>query len=107
MGTSKALYRIGFGSVAALLAALIFLHQELALPHLPGGRHGQSGHNFSWWAFMSSAGVAMQGLFLLEAKISWQSALHGFGALMFFNGVWHFMTAAQLLYLPGLGLPAP
>lgn len=103
--TAKALYRIGFASVAALLASLVFLHRELALPHLPGGRHGVLGANFSWWAFAAAAGVAAQGLFLLETKLSWQTALHGIGAIMFFNGVWCHMGAAQRLYLPAV--PAP
>ena len=29
--------RLGFASAAMLLAAVVLLHSELALPHLPGG----------------------------------------------------------------------
>jgi len=98
--TAKVLYRIGFSAAAALLAATILLHQELALPHLPGGRQGDLGANFTFYGLMSATGVAAQGIFLLGPEASGQSAAHGVGALLFFYGVWCTMGAAQQLYLP-------
>lgn len=98
---SKALYRIGFASAAALLGGLGLLHQELALPHLPGGRQGDLGADFTHWTMMAAAGVAMQGIFLLQPGLTLQTGLHAMGALVFFHGVWCHMGAAQRLYLPG------
>jgi len=98
---SKALYRIGFAASAALHAAMVLVHKDLALPHLPYG-DGDLGWDFTWFGLLAAAGVALQGVFLLEAKLSSQTVVHLLGALLFFYGAWSHMGAAQRLYFPEL-----
>lgn len=103
--SAKVLYRIGMSATGALLAATVLIHQELALPHLPGGRDSELGKNFTWYGLVSAAGVAMQGIFVLEPHMSYQTGLHLVGTLAFFFGAWSHMGVAQSLYLPHLDLP--
>jgi len=103
--SAKALYRIGFTAAAALLGSMVLLHQELATPHLPGGREGEAGAAFTWSGLTATAGVALQGVFLLEPMLSKQTVAHLVGALLFFYGAWTNMGAAQRLYIPGADLP--
>eukprot|EP00434_Breviolum_minutum_P018739 symbB.v1.2.016536.t1/scaffold1259.1/size128245/4 len=51
---AKMLYRLGFASAAMLLAAVVLLHSELALPHLPGGQSGQEGENFTYYGALGA-----------------------------------------------------
>jgi len=102
---AKALYRCGFAAAATLLAAMVCLHRELCLPHLPGGIDGDAGESFTRCGAAAAAGVALQGVCLLEPGMSRQSAAHGVGALVFFGGVWFYMGAAARLYLPRDRLP--
>merc|ERR1712151_747955 len=104
--SAKALYRIGFAAIAALLASLVLLHKDLAMPHLPGGRSGTLGEDFTWYGLAAAGGIALQGVFVLETRLSWQTGFHLLGAAFFFYGAWCFMGAAQKLYLPSDGLPS-
>ncbi|CAJ1350103.1 unnamed protein product [Effrenium voratum] len=101
---AKMLYRLGFASSALLLLAVVQLHQHLALPHLPGGRGGEAGENFTYYGFCAACGVGLQGLLLLEPQLSAQTLAHLTGAMAFFYGAWCHMGAATRLYLPQ-GLP--
>merc|ERR1712039_219764 len=78
---------------------------ELAIPHLPGGRDSEIAENFTWYALCASAGVAAQGVFLLEPALSLQTIAHLVGALGFFYGAWCQMSAAGQLYRPEAHLP--
>eukprot|EP00933_Yihiella_yeosuensis_P008630 TRINITY_DN114194_c0_g1_i1.p1 TRINITY_DN114194_c0_g1~~TRINITY_DN114194_c0_g1_i1.p1 ORF type:complete len:473 (-),score=64.33 TRINITY_DN114194_c0_g1_i1:133-1551(-) len=98
--TARVLYRVGFAAAAALLGATVLLHQELALPHLPNGRDSEGGADFTWYGLAAAAGVACQGVFLLEPSLTNQTKLHFVGALLFFYGAWCHMGAATKLYLP-------
>mmetsp|Transcript_21879 Transcript_21879/g.49895 ORF Transcript_21879/g.49895 Transcript_21879/m.49895 type:complete len:503 (-) Transcript_21879:12-1520(-) len=97
---SKALYRIGFTAVAAVLAAMNLVHAELSLPHLPGGRHSFHGSEMIMYGMMAASGVALQGICLLQPNLSMQTMLHGVGAMLFFYGTWCHMGTAEKLYLP-------
>jgi len=103
--SAKMLYRIGFAAAAALLAASVLLHQELSLPHLPGGRNGDAGIGCTHYGLLAAAGVAMQGVFVLEPRLSWQCCIHLLGAFIFFGGAWSYMSWAHKLYLPGSNQP--
>ena len=96
---AQLLYRLGFASAAMLLAAVVQLHSELCLPHLPKGDLAES---FTYYGLCSAAGVALQGLLLLEPRMTPQTLLHLLGALFFFYGAWCHMSAAERLYLPQL-----
>lgn len=98
---AQMLYRLGFASAAMLLAAVVQLHSELCLPFLPGGR-AEAGESFTYYGLCSAAGVALQGLALLEPQMTPQTLLHLLGALFFFYGAWCHMSAAERLYLPQL-----
>jgi len=97
---SKAMYRIGFTAVASVLAAMNFVHAELCLPHLPGGRHSLHGSEMIMYGMMAASGVAIQGICLLQPNLSVQTMLHGVGAMLFFYGTWCHMGTAEKLYLP-------
>jgi len=103
--SAKALYRIGFAAAATLLAAMVLIHRELALPHLPGGRTSEAGENFTWYALAAAAGVGLQGIFLLEPGLSKQTVAHLVGAMFFFYAAWCHMSAAGRLYRPEDNLP--
>eukprot|EP00927_Polykrikos_kofoidii_P077759 TRINITY_DN74674_c0_g1_i1.p1 TRINITY_DN74674_c0_g1~~TRINITY_DN74674_c0_g1_i1.p1 ORF type:complete len:581 (+),score=96.95 TRINITY_DN74674_c0_g1_i1:133-1743(+) len=107
VGPSSAtvMYRIGFAAAAALLAAMVLLHQEMALPHLPGGRHGTLGADFTWYGLAAAGGVATQGVFVLEPGLSKQTVVHLLGAMFFFYAAWCHMGAARRLYCPGADIP--
>lgn len=97
---AKMLYRVGFASAAMLLAAVVQMHSELALPQLPGGQNGDDGESFTFYGFIAALGVGLQGVALLEPDLSLQTLAHLGGALAFFYGAWCHMGAAQKLYLP-------
>jgi len=103
---AKLLYRVGFASAATLLASVVQLHRELSLPHLPGGRLGESGEGFTYYGMLAAGGVALQGLALLDPAMTPQTLLHLGGALLFFWASWCHMGAAQRLYLPDWNIPA-
>lgn len=103
--SATVLYRIGFSATAALLGATVLVHQEIVLPHLPGGRDSSHGENFTWYALLCSGGVAVQGVFVLQPSLGTQTVLHLVGTLAFFYGAWCSMGAAQKLYLPHYDLP--
>eukprot|EP00439_Symbiodinium_sp_Y106_P062776 s571_g9.t1 len=103
---AKLLYRVGFASSAALLASVVQLHRDLGLPHLPGGRGGEAGEEFSFYGLLAAGGVALQGVALLDPAMTLQTLLHLAGALVFFWASWCHTSAAAKLYLPGWSMPA-
>jgi hypothetical protein len=109
VASARSLQRISCVSIAMLLSGMFLMHQELVLPHLPGGRTGQKGTEFILFGLGAAAGIAVTGVFPYEVKQSsgqtWSSWLHFSGYLVFLGSVYFFMRTAGPLYSPELYVP--
>ncbi|CAE7734251.1 unnamed protein product [Symbiodinium sp. CCMP2456] len=97
---------LGYVSLASQVTKSRLLHRDLGLPHLPGGRAGEAGEEFSFYGLLAAGGVALQGVALLDPAMTLQTMLHLAGALVFFWASWCHTSAAAKLYLPGWSMPA-
>mmetsp|Transcript_1178 Transcript_1178/g.1995 ORF Transcript_1178/g.1995 Transcript_1178/m.1995 type:complete len:660 (-) Transcript_1178:51-2030(-) len=103
--SARSLCRIAFVSIAMLLSGMFLMHQELVLPHLPGGRTGPKGTEFISFGLAAAAGVAVQGVFPWEIKSTWSTYIHYSGYLVFLVSIYFFMRSAGPLYSPELYVP--
>ncbi|CAK0823164.1 unnamed protein product [Prorocentrum cordatum] len=103
--SARALYRCGSLCAALLLAVQSALHWELSLPHLPGGQAGDNGFSFACLGLTAATGLALQGVFLWDARWSMPAVLHLLGHLLFLFSTWGLLAVGFALYLPEADRP--
>lgn len=96
---ARGVYRSGSATIGLLIACTVWLHSTLLLPHLAdsvaAGRAAESAN----MGYVAALGVAIQGLFTLETRLSLQTLLHFLGRIAFVLGtMWH-ADASNALFM--------
>mmetsp|Transcript_88313 Transcript_88313/g.175556 ORF Transcript_88313/g.175556 Transcript_88313/m.175556 type:complete len:323 (-) Transcript_88313:118-1086(-) len=87
---ARGVYRSGSATVGLLLACTVRLYSTLLLPHLADGTAAGRAAESANMGYVAALGIAVQGVFTLEAGLSLQTLLHFAGAIAFVLGtMWH------------------
>merc|ERR1711972_695053 len=100
------LFRLGFGTVAALLLATVLLHHQLCVPRLPWtGEESNGPDDVLFWGVAAAAGVATYGLCLVKVRPSWSGLLHKMASVFVLWAFYKYLSVASLLYFPSVYRP--
>lgn len=91
----KYVYQLGFTTVGFLLAFHVYVLAENVAPLLEdiNGGNKKDTEDFIKFAYRAAFGAALQGIFTLEPRISFQSIVHWIGAFLFMHAA---VSHAQL-----------
>lgn len=87
---ARGVYRCGSAMAGLLLASTIRLYSTLLVPHLADSAATGRAAESTNMGYVAALGMAVQGVFTLEAGLSAQTLLHFAGAVAFVLGtMWH------------------